>query len=105
MRIFYLEFIRQSLNIDQLHFIPTKKGHLFKLGIPTGPFIVNARKAFKEVKALLEEMKFGLWEIFHYDTHGVISQRREKIKASVYLHQFKLEVEWKFNIESRPLDT
>ena len=44
MRLFALEFIRQSLNVDQVHFVPMNKGHLFKLDMSVGPFVVNMRQ-------------------------------------------------------------
>ena len=43
MRLFALEFIRKSLNVDQIHFMHIKKGHMFKLPMIVGPFIVNMR--------------------------------------------------------------
>lgn len=104
MMIFSLEFIRQSLAIYQLHIVPTKKGHLLKLGMHVGPFVVNVRQAFETIEALLKEMKFSLREIWHYDPHGGIARRREKIKALTYLHESKPELEWKYSIESWPLD-
>jgi len=45
MRLFALEFIRQSLNVDQVHFVPMKKGFFFKLPKAMGAFIVNTRQA------------------------------------------------------------
>ncbi len=58
MRVFALEFIRQLLNVDLPHFVPAKKGYIFKMGYPVGPFVVNTRQAFKIVEALLETMDF-----------------------------------------------
>jgi len=37
MRLFGLEFIRQSLNVDQVHFVPMKKGFFFKFPKEVGP--------------------------------------------------------------------
>ena len=53
MRLFTLEFIRQNLNVDQVHFVPMKKGHLFKLPMFVGPFIVNMRQAANEANIML----------------------------------------------------
>lgn len=50
MRIFSLEFIRQNLSVDQVHFVPMKKGFLFKLPKAVGPFIVNTRQTVQEVE-------------------------------------------------------
>ena len=54
MRFFALEFIRQSLNVDQVHFLPMKKGLMYKLPMNVGPFVVNTRQAFDEVSKILE---------------------------------------------------
>ena len=48
MRLFALEFIRKSLNVDQIHFVPMKKGHMLNLLMAVGPFIVNMRQAIDE---------------------------------------------------------
>ena len=44
MRLIALEFIRKSINFDQIHFVPMNKGHMFKFPMVLGPFIVNMRK-------------------------------------------------------------
>ena len=41
MRMFSFEIIRQNINVDQIHFVLVKKGHLFKLPNTMGPLIVN----------------------------------------------------------------
>ena len=43
MRLFALDFIRQGLNVDQVHLVPVKKSHMFKIPRTVGPFIVNTR--------------------------------------------------------------
>jgi len=45
-RIFSLGFIRHSLNLDQIHFVPAKKGYIFKLPRILSPFVVNFVQAF-----------------------------------------------------------
>lgn len=58
--IFALEYIRQRLNVDEVHFVAAKKKSQFKLKAQVGPFICNTRAAGEEVDKLLKEMKFGL---------------------------------------------
>ena len=60
MRLFALEFIRQSLNVDQVHFVPMEKGHMYKLPMVVGHFIVNMRQAFDEVTKMLDDMQMLL---------------------------------------------
>jgi hypothetical protein len=45
LSIFSLEFIRKSLNLDDIHFVSKKNRTNFKLKREVGPFIVNNRKA------------------------------------------------------------
>ena len=54
MRLFSFEFIRKILNVDQIHFVPMKNGHMFKLPMTVGPFIVNMRQATDEVTNMLD---------------------------------------------------
>lgn len=70
-----------------------------------GPFIVNSRQVFKEFEALLKKMNFDLGGVWHYDPHGVISQKREKIKASTYEHEYRPKIEWKDNLNSWLMNT
>jgi len=49
MRIFALEFIRQSMRMDEIHFVSRKHKAQFKLKAQVGPFIVNTRASGKEV--------------------------------------------------------
>lgn len=62
---------------------------MFKLGKPVGHFVFKSKHAFKEVEALLKKMNFDLGDVSHYDPHGVISQRRKKIKDSTYEHEYR----------------
>ena len=62
VRLFALEFIRQSLNVDKIHFVPMNKGHLFKFPMSVGPFIVNMRQAANEANKMLQNMHFLLGE-------------------------------------------
>lgn len=56
MRLFSLEFIRQSLNLDQVHFMLTNKGHLFKFPNIVGPYIVNNMQVVGKVQKSLEDV-------------------------------------------------
>ena len=93
MRLFALEFIRQSLNVDQVHFVPMKKGHLFKLPMFVGPFIVNMRQAANEANRMLENMHLLLGEKWAYDLHKVISNKRVENGYSAFIHDSRTEVE------------
>ena len=72
--------------MDQVHFLPMKKGFMFKLPMSVGPFVVNMRQAFDEVSKMLEETHLILGEKWSYDPHGVISQRRIENGYSAFSH-------------------
>ena len=93
MRLFALEFIRQSLNVDQVHFVPMKKGHMYKLPMTVGPFIVNMRQDFDEVTKMLDEMHMMLGESWAYDPHSVISNRRIENGYSAFIHESRPNLE------------
>lgn len=93
MRIFTLELIIKSLHMDQIHFVPTKKSYLFKLGDPIVPFIVSTMKALQLGENMLKELNFEKGYIWHYHPHGIISKRRKGINASSYYHEPKAKVE------------
>ena len=58
MRIFSLEYIRQMLNMDELHFVSGKRKTQFKIKANVGSFICNTRGASIDVDALLKNMDF-----------------------------------------------
>jgi len=49
-------------------------------------------------------MNFNLAEVYHYDAHGVITKRRESIKALTYEHEDRHEIEWKSNFNLWPIN-
>ena len=53
MRVFPLEFIRQSLNVDDIHFIPRRKMTNFKPKREVPPFIVVNRSTLQVVESML----------------------------------------------------
>lgn len=60
MRIFALEYIRQMLNMDEIHFVAAKKKSQFKIKTQIGPFICNSRATGEEADKLFKEMQFSL---------------------------------------------
>ena len=58
--------------MDQVHFIPTKKGLPFRLPWTVGPFIVNTRQATDKVHKLLEGMNLLVEEKWAYNPYHII---------------------------------
>lgn len=50
-------------------------------------------------------MDFEKGDTWNYDPQGIIARRREKIKASTYVHEPRPEIEWKDNFDSWTLNT
>jgi hypothetical protein len=57
-RIFALEYIRQRLNSDDIHFVSRKYKANFKLKKEVGPFIVNTRSTLQVTTKILSAMGF-----------------------------------------------
>ena len=89
VRIFSLEFIRKSLNIDQVYFVPTRKGYIFKLGKIVWPSIVNNRQALLQVEEMMKEFGFVQGAKWKYDPHHIIANKRGKFSFSPYIHEIK----------------
>ena len=103
MRIFALEYLRQTLKVDQLHFTPVKKGFILKLPTTIGPFIVNSRHALPIVETLLKGMDLRQGKAWPYDPKGIISNKRRKMKSTAYAHKSKHFIEWRANLDTWPL--
>jgi hypothetical protein len=93
VRVFTLEYIRQSMNSDDIHFFPFKKKQQLRLKAQIGPFICNNRGDGDEADKLLKEMKFPTSFVWHYDPYGIISDMRLKNKTGPYAHEPRPEIE------------
>jgi hypothetical protein len=104
MRIFSLEYIRQMINSDDIHFVSLKKKQQLRIKGKIGSFNCHSRGAGEEVDRMLKEMKFFVSFIWHYDPCGIISEMRIKNKNVPYVHtrkpkieKFMNQTEWELN--------
>jgi hypothetical protein len=88
-----LEYIRQIINSDDIHFVSLKKKQQLRIKGQIGSFICNNSGAGEEVDRMLREMKFFMSFPWHYDPCGFISEMRVKNKNIPYVHVSRLEVE------------
>jgi hypothetical protein len=93
VRIFSLEYIRQMVNSDDIHFVAVKKKQQLRIKTQIGPFICNNRAAGEEADNLLKQMSFTQSFTWTYDPFGVISELRVKQRSTPYAHIQKPEVE------------
>jgi hypothetical protein len=93
VRIFALEYIRQIMNSDDIHFVSLKKKQQLRIKGQIGSFICNNRGTGEEADRMLKEMKFFMSFPWHYDPHGIISEMRVKNKNISYVHVSKPEIE------------
>ena len=102
-RVYALEYIRQALKADQLHFVPAKKGYILRLPTHISPFVVNSRHALPIVKKLLQGMDLRQGQAWAYDPREIISNRRKRNRSAPYVHEPRPFIEWKANMEIWPL--
>ena len=101
MRLFSLEYFRQMINSDIIHFCNAKKKAQLRIKSQLGPFVCNSRDAGKEAKIILEDY-LKLQKIFYwvpYDPNRFICDRRMKNKLSPYIHQRIPEIEQYANMD------
>jgi hypothetical protein len=103
--IFALEYIRQIMNSDDIHFVSLKKKKQLWIKGQIGSFICNSRGAGEEADRMLKEMKFFTSFTWHYDPQGIISEMRMKNKNVPYAHDSKVEIEKFANQTEREPDT
>lgn len=104
IHIFALEFIKKTINMDQLHFLVVKKKAQFKIKTQIGPFTCNARSTRQEVDAILKQMNFKHSFTWSYNPFGIISKLRVEQRYAPYSHtsrtkmdQFMNQEEWHEN--------
>lgn len=76
-RILALEFLRQKLACDDLHFSDGRLAKTFRIPTEVGPFFVKSRKALSILEGMLSKMKFphaGSWK---YDPRGIILRMKD----------------------------
>ena len=93
IRFFSLEYLRQVLNVDAIHFMASRKNTQFKLKNKIGPFIVNNRDAEKEIEKILSELKFQVIFPCNYDPQGILNSIRVKNKLPPFIHEPKPDIE------------
>jgi len=93
VRIFALQYLKQRLNENEVHFVAAKRKSQFKLKTQVGPFICNTRAAGEEVDKMLKEMKFFVSFSWSYDPLGVISKLRVENNFTPYHHTARPEIE------------
>lgn len=76
MGIFSLEYIRQMINVDEIHFVATKKKSQFRIRSQIGPLICNNRVAGEEADNRLKEMTFTHSLSCSYNPWRIISNKR-----------------------------
>jgi hypothetical protein len=93
VRFFSLEYIRQIINSDDIHFVSLKKKQQLRIKGQIGSFICNNRGTREEADKMLKEMKFSMSFPWHYDPCGIISEMRVKNKNIPYVHKSRPEIE------------
>jgi hypothetical protein len=93
VRIFSLEYIRQMINLDDIHFVSLKKKQQLRIKGHIGSLICNSRAIGEEANKLLKEMKFSTSFLWQYDSCGITTEMMSKNKSSPYVHEPKPEIE------------
>jgi len=93
MRIFAPEYIKQTMNLDDIHFVVAKKKSQFRIKTQMGPFVCNTKTLGEEVDKMLKEMEFRLSFTWSYDPCGIISKLGVENKSTHYIHTSRPEIE------------
>ena len=93
MRVFSLDYIRQMINMDDLHFVSGKRKSQLKLKENIGSFICNTKSVGAEDDAMLKKMGFQPVFTWSYDPHGIIYTLRIELKTNSYTHTSKAKIE------------
>ena len=75
-KLFALEFLRQSLFVEQEHFVKHRKGANIKLKYTVEPFLVFYFAALAIMEDIIKGMNFKEAQEVKYDPRGIINQRK-----------------------------
>ena len=87
------------LNMDELHFVSSKRKAQFKLKAHVGPYIVNTIAIEREVDEILNHMKFKLSFTRYYDPLRIISTTRVEQNTKPDAHTPRPEIKQYANQE------
>lgn len=93
MRLFSLEYYRQIINLDEVHFVKAKKKAQLRIKYQLGPFVCSSREAGKEAEEILLRLKLKQSFMWRYDPYDFICNRRQKNKMAPYIHHRIPEIE------------
>lgn len=93
MRLFALEYYREMIDSDQIHFMKEKKKAQLRIKDQLGPFVCNNREAGRIAEEILKRMHLKKSIIWPYDPHSFICNRRQKHNLSPYIHPNIPEIE------------
>ena len=93
MRLFALEYYRQMINSDHIHFTRANKKAQLRIKDHLSPFVCNNREAGKVAEEIIEHMRLNKSFGLRYDPRSFICDRRMKNKLSPYLYHKIPEIE------------
>ena len=86
-RIFALEYMRQTLHVEEEHFGAFKMSSNIKFPLKVGSFIFKNKGALVIVEKLLENMDFQKEQKVNYDPYHIISLRKQANKNKSFDHR------------------
>jgi len=87
LRVFYLEFLRQKLIVEDNNFLLFKQATDIKYPFTLGPFTVKNKNAAIYIEKLLKDMGFETDMAIEYDSLNIISKRRTDHRIKALDHQ------------------
>ena len=85
--IFSLELVRQKLIVENEHFIGFRKDLEVNIPWVIGTFIIKSKDALPMIESFLKDMVFQTSIAVNYDSHHIISIRRQVNKNKPFEHQ------------------
>ena len=85
-RIFVLEFLRQSLQVESEIFLKHKKASNMKFKYTIEPFVVDSTATLTIVQNILKSMNLQVDKKDNYDPKHIISQRKTISRLGTYEH-------------------
>ena len=88
LRMFVLEYIKQLVDIDKIHFLISKKKRRRTFSIMMGRYDVNIKNSTKEAIKVLEKFIFPQDHPWKYDPYFIIGVEKGRKKPNPQDHEF-----------------
>jgi hypothetical protein len=92
-KVFVLEYLRQRISFDHLHFISKNQKSSFAFPAQVFSFVVKSRSTLDTLNKMISSFGFKLGNIWKYDPYHIVSKECVSLNSFSYIHHVDPKIE------------